>query len=365
MSLIETVNLCQRYDKRDVLKSINLKIDKGEAFALIGPTGAGKTTLLRLIDLLDAPASGKIYFDGINVTESSRIRLETRRRMAFVLQKPLLFNASVYDNIAYGLKWRGDRGDNINNHQKIDNILEMVDLTSFRKRNARTLSGGEAQRVAIARAIVSEPAVLLLDEPTANLDPVSISKIEEVITNITSRHSTTIVMATHDMSQGQRLAGRVAVLLNGEIIQTGNWKEIYRSPQNQKIAGLVGTENIINGMITTNTGQVVTIKARERVIEAISDYPEGEAVSALIRPEDITLALTQVSSSARNSFSGVITRIATFGPLSRIEMDCGFRLVALVTRKSAEEMNLERGKIIYASFKATAVHVINKKEDIR
>jgi len=365
MSLIETVNLCQRYDKRDVLKNINLKIDKGEAFALIGPTGAGKTTLLRLIDLLDIPASGKIYFDGIDVTGSSRISLETRRQMAFVLQKPLLFNASVYDNIAYGLRWRGYRGNYRNNHQKIDNILEMVDLASFRKRNARTLSGGEAQRVAIARAIISEPAVLLLDEPTANLDPVSASKIEDVITNIALQHSTTIVMATHDMSQGQRLARRVAVLLNGEIVQTGDWTQIYRSPQNQEIAGLVGTENVINGVIATNIDQVVTIKAGERVIEAISDYPEGEAVYALIRPEDITLALTQVSSSARNSFGGVIIRIVTIGPLSRIEIDCGFRLVALITRKSSEEMNLESGNRVYASFKATAVHVISKTGDIR
>jgi len=100
MSLIETTGLHQRYGERDILKNINISVDRGEVFALIGPTGAGKTTLLRLIDLLDLPTAGKVYFDGIDVTESGRRKLEARRRMAFVLQKPIVFNRSVYDNIA-------------------------------------------------------------------------------------------------------------------------------------------------------------------------------------------------------------------------------------------------------------------------
>ena len=170
MPLIETVDLCRKYGERDILKKTSIRVDQGEVFALIGPTGAGKTTLLRLIDLLEAPTSGRIYFDGIDVTESRGLRFEVRRRMAFVLQKPVVFNMSVYDNIAYGLKWRGKKRGYI--AEKVHSILEMVDLTPYKNRNARTLSGGEAQRVAIARAIAIEPEVLLLDEPTANLDPI-------------------------------------------------------------------------------------------------------------------------------------------------------------------------------------------------
>ena len=194
MSLIETIDLCRRYGEQDILKNINLRVDKGEVLALIGPTGAGKTTLLRLIDLLETPTSGRIYFDGIDTAESAGVRLEIRRRMAFVLQKPVVFNTSIYDNIAYGLKWRGIGKSS--RHQKISRILEMVGLSADRHRNARTLSGGEVQRVAIARAIAIEPELLLLDEPTANLDPVSTSKIEELITNIIRRCDTTIIMAT-------------------------------------------------------------------------------------------------------------------------------------------------------------------------
>ncbi|HEX9975969.1 MAG TPA: ABC transporter ATP-binding protein [Dehalococcoidales bacterium] len=359
MTLIETVDLCQSFDGRTILKNINLKVERGEALAVIGPTGAGKTTLLRLIDLLDLPASGKIYFDGTDVTASGKARLEARRRMAFVLQKPVVFNTSVYANITCGFKWRGNKGGHW--HQKVEDVLEMVDLAAGKNRNARTLSGGEAQRVAIARAIISEPEVLLLDEPTANLDPVSTARIEEVISNIRHQHQATIILATHDMSQGERLADRVGVLLNGEIVQSGGWREVFQAPDNRDVAEFVGIENIVPGVIASNQDRMVTIKVGDRVIEAISHYPAGAVVSACLRPEDITLFLSPVSSSARNSFVGEITRVVSSGPLSRIEVDCGFPLVALVTKRSAEELNLQKGKKVYATFKATAVHVIQSE----
>jgi len=359
MSLIEVVDLHQKHGEQDTLKNINVRVDKGEAFALIGPTGAGKTTLLRLIDLLDLPTSGKIYFDGIDVTESGRRRLEARRRMAFVLQKPVVFNTSIYNNIAYSLKWRGSREGSI--RQKVSAILEMVDLLADKNRNARILSGGEAQRVAIARAIVSEPEVLLLDEPTANLDPGSTAKIEELVTNIIHRYDTTIIMATHDMSQGQRLADRIGVLINGELLQTGDPRGVFNSPRNREVAEFVGVENIINGVIVSSQDKIATIDIGGGVIEAISDYPLGEEVCACVRPEDITLALSRLSSSARNSFIGEITRVVSLGPLSRIEIDCGFPLIALVTKSSAEELNLARTKEVYATFKATGVHVIKRE----
>ena len=358
MSFIEIRDLCQRYGERNILKNVNIGVERGEIFALIGPTGAGKTTLLRLIDLLDSPTSGRIYFDGIDATELGGARLEVRRRMAFVLQKPVVFNTSVYDNITYGLKWRGAKGSRL--HQKVGSILQMVDLLAEKDRNARTLSGGEAQRVAIARALATEPELLLLDEPTANLDPVSTSKIEELIAGITHRYDTTIIMATHDMSQGQRLADRLGVLIDGEIMQTGDWREVFGSPQNREVAYFVGVENIIDGMIVSNEDKVATIDTGDSAIEAISDYPAGEEICVCIRPEDITLALSKTPSSARNSFWGVITRLVSAGPLTRIEIDCGFPLVALVTKRSAEELELERGKQVNAAFKATGVHVIKR-----
>ncbi|MFC2056292.1 ABC transporter ATP-binding protein [Chloroflexota bacterium] len=358
MPLIETLNLYQRLDEQDTLRNINLNVERSEVFTLIGPTGAGKTTLLRLINLLDLPTSGKIYFDGMNTAESTKLRLEMRRRMAFVFQKPVVFDMSVYDNIACGLRWRKESKSNIS--QKVDSILDMVTLSDYKNRNARTLSGGEVQRVAIARAIVSEPELLLLDEPSANLDPVSASKVEKLITDIIHRYNTAIIITTHDMSQGQRLADRVGVLLNGEILQSGDWHDVFNSPQNREIADFVGVENIIDGVIVSSQDRLITIDAGGNVIEAISDYPDGMEISVCIRPEDITLAKSKISSSARNSFTGEITRIVSLGALTRIEMDCGFPLVVLITKRSAEELDLDKGKQVYTSFKATGVHVIRR-----
>ncbi|MFC1994755.1 ATP-binding cassette domain-containing protein, partial [Chloroflexota bacterium] len=203
MALIEVRHLGQEYEGRYVLKDIDLNVNQGEVFALIGPTGAGKTTLLRLLDLLDPPASGRIYFDGIDVTHSWRHRLEVRRRMSLVQQKPIVFNLNVYENVACGLKWRHEKNGAI--RHKVESALELVGMANHRNRNARTLSGGETQRVAIARALATEPELLLLDEPTANLDPVSVSRIEEVMAHVIQEQKTTVLMATHDMTQGQRL----------------------------------------------------------------------------------------------------------------------------------------------------------------
>jgi tungstate transport system ATP-binding protein len=359
MSLIEVAGLNHSYGERKVLQDLNLGVAKGEVFALIGPTGAGKTTLLRIIDLLEVPGAGEIYFDGKCIPRSGKQRFEIRRRMSFIHQKPQVFNLSVYDNVACGLRWRGEKKNKI--AEKVDHILEMVGLEGYKNRNARTLSGGEAQRVALARSLVLEPEVLLLDEPTANLDPVSTAKIEQLISYVARQHNTTMIMATHDMSQGQQLAGRIGVLLDGRLIQTGNATDIFRSPQNEQVAHFVGMENIIEGVVIANNEGIATVDIDGNALQAVSNYPAGKEVYACIRPEDITLALSSTQSSARNSFQGEVTRVTTLGPLSRVEIDCGFRLVALVTKISAEELNLQAGREVYAIFKATGVHIMERK----
>jgi tungstate transport system ATP-binding protein len=364
MSLIEVVDLGHSYGEREVLKGLNLGIGKGEVFALIGPTGAGKTTLLRIMDLLEVPGSGEIYFDGRCVPRSGKRRLEMRRRMSFIHQKPQVFNLSVYDNVACGLRWRGEKRNRI--ADKVDHILKMVGLEGYESRNARALSGGEAQRVALARSLVLEPEVLLLDEPTANLDPVSTAKIEQLISYVARQKNTTMIMATHDMSQGQQLAGRIGVLLDGRLVQTGNAADIFRSPRNEAVAHFVGMENILEGEVVENNEGIVLVNIEGYVIQAVSGYPVGKKVYACIRPEDITLLIvdsgrqTPVRSSARNSFRADVARLTTLGPLCRVEIDGGFRMVALVTRLSVEELGLQVGSEVYATFKATGVHVIEK-----
>jgi tungstate transport system ATP-binding protein len=278
--------------------------------------------------------------------------------MAFVLQKPVVFNLSVYDNVAYGLKWRGLNRNRV--REKVKGILGTVELEKYSKRNARTLSGGEMQRVAIARAIATGPEVLLLDEPTANLDPVSAAKIEDLIGRIIKENDITVLMATHDMEQGQRLADRMSVLVDGEIVQTGNAHEIFTMPKNREVAEFVGMENIIDGVITANEGNMAAIDVHGKTIEAITEYGVGEKVSVCIRPEDVVVAFTRMSSSARNSLAGTISWTAFSGPLCRVEIDCGFPLIALVTKKSAEELGLQKGIQVFGTVKAVSIHVIKR-----
>ncbi len=358
MALIETNNIGQRYGGQDVLKDVSLDIEAGEVFALIGPTGAGKTTLLRLLDLLEMPATGSIRFDGADVTVNKSLRLQARRRMAFVLQKPVVFNMSVYDNVACGLKWRKQKEPAL--RQRVDHALELAGMAQYAKRNARTLSGGETQRVAIARALAISPEVLFLDEPTANLDPVSTNKIEEVLAHIISEGKTTVVMATHNMSQGQRLAGRIGVMMNGKLLQIGRPGDIFSTPGDKEVAEFVGVDNILSGVIVNRDDELVTIDVNGAHIQAISDYPIGAEVHVLIRPEDITLALHKDASSARNTFKGSIAKTFPIGALVRVEVACGFPLFAVVTKRSAEDLDLAVNQKIYATFKATAVHIIKR-----
>jgi len=358
MALIETVNISQKYGKQEIIKNISLKVEQGEVLALIGPTGAGKTTLLRLLDLLELPASGHIYFDGEEVNSSKKLRLQARRRMSFVLQKPVVFNMSVRDNIACALKWRKEKEPAIS--RRVDSVLELVGMTGYSSRTARTLSGGETQLVAIARALAVTPEVLFLDEPTANLDPVSAARVEEVLAHIIGQQKTTLVMATHDMSQGQRLAGRIGVIINGELLQTGSPSDIFSTPQDTRVAELVGIGNILSGVIANRDNELVTIDVGGGLIQAISEHGIGAEVHALIRPEDVTLSPHHDTTSARNTFEGRITRVFPVGALVRVELDCGFPLLAVVTRRSAQDLNLAADKKVYASFKATAVHVIKR-----
>ena len=175
LPFLEIRALGKSYGKAEILKDIDLTMERGEVLVLIGPTGSGKTTLLRLVNLLEAPSLGCIRFKGQTVTAGpEKERLLARRSMAMVFQKPVMFKASVQENVSFGLKMRGrdDRG-------KVREALAAVGLSGYEKRDANTLSGGEMQRIALARALVLEPELLLLDEPTANLDPKSAAAIDQ------------------------------------------------------------------------------------------------------------------------------------------------------------------------------------------
>jgi len=276
-----------------------------------------------------------------------------------VFQKPAVLNTTVSGNIAFGLKFRGVERSEID--ARVHQVLDIVGLLHLSERRAVTLSGGEMQRVAIARALVTRPEVLLLDEPTANLDPVNSELIENLILRIHRQFQTTIVLSTHDMIQGQRLADRIGVIMDGRIVQVGNTNDIFYQPAGKNIARFVGIDTILKGVVKTNDQGHATIDIGNAIFEAITQSPPGQHVALYIRPEEVAITLNDGDlprTSVRNQLTGTIIKMVPFGPFVRTTIDFGSHLTALVTHRSADELSLAVGMTVIAGIKASAIHVI-------
>ncbi|MEM2097552.1 MAG: phosphate ABC transporter ATP-binding protein [Methanothrix sp.] len=201
-----------------ILNDINIEVRTGETLGIIGPTGAGKTTLLRVMDLIEIPSKGRVLFRGEDLQRESE-RLAARRRIGVVFQRPVMLRGSVYDNVAYGLRIRRLSKEEID--ERVGAALSDVGLEGYERRPARTLSGGEMQRVALARALAISPELLLLDEPTANLDPRTSHVIEDLISRAKMRGMTTVI-STHDLPQAVRLADRIVIIMDGRVVSSGS-----------------------------------------------------------------------------------------------------------------------------------------------
>lgn len=352
MHLLEIQNLTKTYEGKKVLDDINLHLDKGTTLGIIGPTGCGKTTLLRIIDLLELPSSGKIFFDGIDITKSNLKDSDIRRRIGMVFQKPIVFKGTVYDNIRYGLKVRGENEDSY--QEEITKLLDSLGLAGYEERDASTLSGGETQRIALARALITEPDLLLLDEPTANLDPLSTEKIENLIAELSKKKHTTIIMATHNLIQGQKLSDQIAIL-NKKIFQMGTPEEVFLKPAHKFVAEFVGVKNVKKGTAKPIEPDLTLIKLEKINIYSTSSL-EG-LVYASIRPEDITLSNMKVISSALNEFQGKVKEIVDNGGIVELKVDVGEEFTVHMTRKSFLDMELTIGSSVWLQFKASAVNV--------
>ena len=219
-----------------------LVIEKGKIYGIIGPSGAGKSTLLRILNLLEPPSHGSLFFNGMPVTKAGKQVLDMRRKMTMVFQRPILFDTSVYNNVKYGLRARGYAKKDIT---KLTNIaLDEVGLTEFTNRNARSLSGGEAQRIALARAMVLEPEVILLDEPTSNLDPANVAIVEKITKRLHEKQGTTVIMVTHNIFQAQRMADEILFFFKGKLIEQGSTDKVFNNPQDDRTGAFINGEMI-------------------------------------------------------------------------------------------------------------------------
>lgn len=227
-------NITKSYNNRTVLEVGQLEIQPGEILALVGPSGAGKSTLLRLLNFLEPPSQGRLTFQQQPFSATHQMPLDLRRKVTMVFQRPMLLNRSVQKNVRFGLELRG-----IRERGRVQAALEEVGLGHLAQHKARTLSGGEAQRVALARAIVMQPEVLLLDEPTANLDPYNVGLIEKIVLHLNQTQHTTLVLVTHNIFQARRMAQRVAFMLDGKVIETASEEEFFNRPKDARTAAFV------------------------------------------------------------------------------------------------------------------------------
>jgi len=350
---IRVQELGREAGKRTILDRVDLEFSPGTVNAILGPNGAGKTTLLRLLGLLDRPGRGEIFYDGRGLASMPRAeRTRLRRRIGFVFQSPLLLAGSVAANLRFGPRLRGlSVGDDT-----LRQVLARTGLAGREGQEARLLSGGEKQRLQLARVMLLDPDLYLLDEPTANLDPLSVKNIETAIARL-ARDGRTVILATHNLTQARLLAGRIVFLRGGRLVQSGSAAEVLSRPLSLDIAEFSAAENIIPGALTQR-GRATVLDCGPLAIEVVSERTEGKA-AAVIRPEDILVSSGPIASSARNSLRGDVLAIADLGAVMALSVECsGIVFTAFITRVSCFQMGLAVGARVTLTFKATQVHLL-------
>ena len=307
---------------------------------------------MRILAGLDTPTRGTVYYENAQITTNKQILL--RQKATLVFQKSVFFDTTVYNNIAYGLKLKEDISKEETNN-KVGEALALVKLEEFETRRAKKLSGGEQQRVSLARALVLDRELLLLDEPTVNIDPKNVSIIEETIQRVNRKKNTTIVLATHNMFQAEAISENVALILEGTVKQVGTNQQIFGT-SNDYLTSFARLENVFSGISQIKDGTSIIHVNQHLKIEASFNRP-GE-VTVHVRPEDILVSIKPIQSSARNVFKGKIVEITDLGSTVRLTVDAGKKFSVKITKKSLTEMHLTLNAQIFLTFKASSVHPI-------
>ncbi len=332
------------------LQNINLDIKPGEYFIVLGPTGAGKTVLLEAIAGLYPVLEGEIWIGDKEITDLS----PEKREIGIVYQDQALFpHLSVEKNIAFGLKMRKFPKNEVK--AKIEAIGEVVGISHLLKRSPATLSGGERQKVALARALVTEPKVLLLDEPLSALDPETREKMQGELREMHRKVVVTIIHVTHNFEEAIALGHKVAVLNDGCIAQVGTSEEFLRRPSSEFIARFALTRNIFSGRVMGMEDGCTLIDIGGTKLRATTEA-QGE-VRLSLRPEDILISKEPLQSSARNCFLGVVSDIADRGSVIYITVTLPPDFVCIITRQAFDELKLRKGMEVWITFKASAIHV--------
>ena len=386
MKLLEIKNISKSFSNKKVLDVINLEIESGEISSIFGYSGEGKSTVLKIICGILKQDGGDVILNAKNINN-----LEScERRTPLVMDEPLLFpNMNVIENIEFGLKLNLNKRNPVNDigkNKKLfyspKEIMELLGITGLEKRYPGEISMGQAQRVSLARALIVNPEIILMDEPFSNLDIISKTKVRKLIKDLNRELKISILLVTHDIEDVVNLSDKMFILNDGKIQDSGHPKEVLKKPSSIDTAFLLGTENILNGIIseTDRRNNTIKIKLKARngdkeagiIIEADfqGNFEAGEQVFLAVRPEEIIILREDrdVSKPVReNRFSGkIISSIFTSRMMEiSIKSEENLELKVLMPFHAYEVMNLFEGKTVNLSLKKSSIHLIKKKKTVK
>jgi putrescine transport system ATP-binding protein len=334
---VQLIGVSKRFGEFSAVDNISLDIFKGEFFSLLGPSGCGKTTLLRMLAGFEQPSEGQILLEGVDMAGVPPYR----RPVNMMFQSYALFpHMSVESNIAFGLKQ--DKVPKAEIVQRVEEVIDLVQLSSFAKRKPHQLSGGQRQRVALARALIKKPKMLLLDEPLGALDKKLREQTQFELMNIQEKLGITFVIVTHDQEEAMTVSTRIAVMDQGRIVQVATPTEIYEYPNSRYVAGFIGDVNIIEGRVIEVGDSYLNITSQQagcsiRARHAV-DVPAGATVWIALRPEKLVISLEAPQDTSTNCMAGEVWDIGYLGKLSiyHIKLDSGVMVTVAQTNRTRD-----------------------------
>ena len=345
LEVIRLENISKSYDDEIILNDLSLSIKDEEFVTLLGPSGCGKTTTLRIIGGFVTPDTGTVYFDGQQINKLPPFK----RNVNTVFQKYSLFpHLNVIENVSFGLRLKKLPRDKIN--ATASDMLRLVGLEGFEKRDVGSLSGGQQQRVAIARALVNSPRVLLLDEPLGALDLKLRKELQGELKRIQKQTGITFVYVTHDQEEALTLSDTIVVMNRGVIQQIGSPIDIYNEPQNAFVAHFIGESNIIDGYMIEDG--VVEFSGRKFAC-VDKGFAQNENVDVVIRPEDL-----EITQPAQGMITGVVELVTFMGMHYIITVDSGGYKWQIRSTKAQEP-----GQAVGLSVAPDGIHVMRKLQD--
>jgi putrescine transport system ATP-binding protein len=354
-NFVQIVDVVKKFGETVAVKQVSLSVKKGELFALLGSSGCGKSTLLRMLAGLESVTSGKILIDGEDLAQMPPYC----RPVNMMFQSYALFpHMTVEANVAFGLKQEGVVKAELK--ERVQTVLDLVQMGRFAKRKPHQLSGGQQQRVALARSLVKRPKLLLLDEPMSALDKQIRQRTQIELVNILDKVGVTCIMVTHDQEEAMTMAGRLAVMSEGEIIQLGTPHEVYEYPNSRFSAEFIGSTNLFDGNVVEDEPDHIFVETPDLPVRLYVNHgitgPLGMPLTISVRPERIALT-RKPPEGAYNWGKGTVTNIAYMGGYSlyHVKLDGGKTVVANVTSLALSEIDPPTwGDEVYVRWSASA-----------